>query len=240
MAQLIRGQADEEYYDDNMLRLYGSFTTGQRTQATNGGIQLGSLTKFQHSIIEDMVYGVYSNLQMRVDENGQPPAGFSYETFYVGINREPTEAMPDGLSPTERITMTVTSDVVAFSGPVQRSNYMMSGQAFSAGELAWQIYSQDNPSKFPWMNDEDGRRDLNKLKFGSRKVIRLSINLSPALKLDQELRENNLGKDFLAYDKLPADFLKKVAEEIENLKKSYENSEGGTYEGGGTEVGGQP
>jgi hypothetical protein len=224
LRQLLADPSDRAYFDENLLRFYGLLSTAQRNQAKAGGIPIASLTAAQKEAVNDLVYGPYSNVDLRTNEQGEIPPGYSYETFYEGVGREPTECLPHGIDPSGVVKIKETVDDVAFTLPTQRAQWVEQGRAMSPSELAWEMYASSNPDKFPWMRDSDQVHDLSKLKYGSRRNLEIELDLSVAIKIAQTMQTNHLNSDYAAYDTLPADFRKKVAEELENLKKSYENA----------------
>jgi len=219
---LLRAGFEPGYWD--MLAMYGSLSQSQRDDLDRGGrIPFASMTPAQLSHANRIVYGADPNIMIGPDTSEDDPGGFlgmMMQGFMMGDNdadyrQEPTEVAPTGLQGSGFLHARVKQDIV-FQPP---SNVSMLGMMGNAGaeELAMLSMFKDMSGTeagglFPEIKD---------LKLGTRKSIRLSLQLAPEAAIRGNLNDDNIpadGKTF-TLDTLPPEAKARLEKAKEALKK---------------------
>ncbi|MFZ4508152.1 MAG: hypothetical protein ACOYON_10715 [Fimbriimonas sp.] len=221
LAQLIQGTSELEFSDDRLtLQLYGSLSRQQRQVALGEGLAIRSLLPEQRTLINRLVFGMNSNLNVEYTD------GQMDQSYYNGLKRETTEALPEGIPLHAVLKMTDTSDEVLISGPKVTSQYTMPGRPMTPQDFAWQSFAQERPDLFPWMQDEYQQMDLSSLSGGLRRTIELSVKLTEKLSMSRNLTDTT-KKGKASLSTMSKDFQDKVAAAIKNYRESYKDRTGG-------------
>ncbi len=199
---------DNNYYEPNMLRLYGLLTPQQKQQMSTGGLPFGSLNEDELMYVNRMVYGLNANLQYRPPQ-GQGINSGDWDLFYNGIMREPTESLPTGIPSRGLLKMTTEQfgcgNRFNGAGPAGlRRNTSDDAQR----DMAWQKFCQDRPDLFPWAVN-NGLYNFNHFQYGQRLQLTFDFNFTDSISINQTLEEKNMSefKDITMND-LPDDFKK--------------------------------
>lgn len=219
---LLRAGFEPNLWD--MLALYGSLSQPQRDDLDRGGrIPFASMTPSQLSHANRIVYGADPSIMVGPDTSQDDPGGFMgmmMQGFTMGDNdsdyrQEPTEVAPTGLQSSGFLHATVKQDMV-FQAPSNVSIFGMMGNA-GAEELAMLSMFKDMSGSeaagfFPEIKD---------LRLGTRKAIRLSLQLAPEAAVRGNLNDDNIPADGKTYsmDTLPADAKARIEKAKESLKK---------------------
>ena len=225
-------KATNDYFDNNMLRLYGMVTSEQRAKMLSGGISFDSLTENELECVNRMVFGINSNLQYNPPpsqrENGNQ---IDWDLYYNGLLHEPTESLPDGIPPKGLLKLTTDNSYVVMASPSDSQPYGMRGE-MDPSSLAWQKYSQEHLDLFPWMNEEMQKVDFSRLQYGKRLQMTFTFQFTPVLSLTQSFDQHDKDAfQTVALDGLPDDFKKKYSDAYANLVQSYANAKPGQFGG---------
>jgi len=234
------GQADARFQGWNWdaLRLYGTFTPSQsRTFQAKQPLSLQALTPQQQAIVHKMVFdSQYVNLNMAPQvqmAGGNQQEDF--EAFYNGLGREPTEAMPNGIPFDGTLTVEFQRDSVVFLGNVDGNPQWMTNRAFTATELAWEVYQRERKDLFPWMSDSNqGPVKFDKLRLGDRLLVNMTFKFTKVLTMATSLQENTYGEgQEFSISNLPDSFKKAYETAYNQQVEQYKNMKPGQFGGGG-------
>lgn len=219
---MLRAGFEPGYWD--MLAIYGSLSQSQRDDLDRGGrIPFASMTPAQLSHANRVVYGADPNIMIGPDTSQDDPGGFMgmmMQGFMMGDNdtdfrQEPTEVAPTGLQGSGFLHATVKQDMV-FQPHSNMSMFGMMGNA-GAEELAMLAMFKDMSGSeaaglFPEIKD---------LRLGTRKSIRLSLQLAPEAAIRGNLNDDNVPADGKTYslDNLPPEAKARIEKAKESLKK---------------------
>lgn len=206
----------------DLLRLYGSFDTYGRQQLKSGGrIPFSSLSPAQAAIAAKLVYGASASIEVgKPKPKSDNPFTFALGTSFTGqsavdYRNEPTELLPSGLPPDGFLQAKVQEEPAAlmqFSGD--------SGVGISVGmnELAFfQVIGSSADAA-----DSGVAEMMAHMKLGDRRVIDLSLELTPQARVTGTLKDTNVSAKApeVAFHNLPADIQRRLKEKVEVLMKS--------------------
>lgn len=213
--------------DGRILRFYGSLTKAQRAAAKEGGLPLAGMTPDQMAIIQRLVFAPYSNLQ--IDYHRAQEAKIDINNFYNGLMREPTESLPNGIPPDGRFELTESKSEVAFTADWEAQGYVRPSEGMDASQIAWQQFAESRLDLFPHMKEPYQRVDLTRLRMGKRTTYNLAMKFTPMLSLMNQLEDREYTMtQAVSFNGLPAAFRQAVEKQIEDYRKTYANSRGGT------------
>ncbi len=127
--------------DRNLLRFYGSLDSNQRK--TTEHLPLSGLSDSQMEILEKIVYGNNSNLQITQEAQPQPDANGEFENFWNSLQREPTCSLGSGIPSNGYLKLTVSKDR-AISAHMHYGGWDQGVQTYDLRQLAWTISAPEN------------------------------------------------------------------------------------------------
>jgi hypothetical protein len=207
------------------LALYGSLPAAQRLDLERGTrIPFASMTPAQLVFANRMVYGADPQIQTGADTFGEGDLGgfmgMMMQGFMSGggdkdFREEPTEIAPNGLQSAGFLSAKVASDYV-FQPQGANPLLSMMGMA-GAEEVAMMTMFKDAAGS------EVGAfmPDLKEFKLGTRKTIRMSLQLAPEAAVRSTLNDDRLPADAPMYtlDNAPAEVKARLDKARESLKK---------------------
>jgi len=214
--------------DENMLRFYGHLDDDGKLAAIKGNLKLSQLTPGCQEDLGRMLSAQYVNLNYVQTTGNQDPE--SWNRFYNGIYKEPTEFMPEGFPSSAYLHMTVTNDTVARVPQRYVGQASYGAQTMTPQDMAWQIFATSRTDLFPWMATQGQSVPMNKLQYGSRAQLQFTFQFTPQIMMSQALESLDMGDGrYYTLDELPEAFRKQLNEQIELTKKSYANVQPGQF-----------
>jgi len=221
-----------------MLRFYGQLnSTARQTLAQGGRLSIGSLTPGLQASLRRMAFG--SNALLEV-ETGKPKGddelpGFMRMFGMMGgggdYRQEPTEAMPTGLPAQGYVELKLSTEPIAM--PVPPEGQTVSGMMGVLGptEMAMFKMFKDEPA---YAAMSSYLPSLDRMRVGDRSTYAFRFTLAPQVYMTQNLADNRVPQNgaIVAYANLPADFQKRIAAKLIEVKKSPLGSLGGLMGGG--------
>lgn len=206
------------------LSLYGSLTQGQRDDLDRGArIPFAGMTPAQLSHAARLVYGADPQIEVGADASEGEMGGLfgmMFRGFTTGGNdkdyrEEPTEVAPTGLQSAGFLAAKVTQDFVF---QPSGTNPMLTMMGLSGAEEI---------AMFSMFRETAGNEagaflpDMKELKVGTRKTIRLSLQLTPEAAVRTTLNDDRMPADGKTYtmDTLPAEVKARLEKAKEALKK---------------------
>lgn len=216
---LIVGKSDE-YFDENLLRLYGSMSPEQRLGAQKDGIPYSSLTPHQVHIVKKMLYSPSFRLRFEPQNPGAPDTLTKYELHDRGILREITEALPNGPAGESRLKLSSTDSEAVQCQPSGAEGY--SNEYFSSNEYAYRRLIHEKPELFPGMQGMVNGINLDRIRFGTQATLTLSCQFTPELSLRSSVQfYDPKAKEFTSYSDLPESFRTNVETRMAELRKMF-------------------
>ncbi len=207
----------------DMLRLYGSFGIEQKHTLVGGGrIRFQNLSPAQRALVSKMVFGPTAPI---VVDRGQKPDEIQipYLNAMMGGGTdyldEPTESMPNGLSPGGSLSL--STDTEPFAYPVTDDGTPVIASAAELGpeELGAFKMFRDDP-KYQMISSL--LPTFERVKVGSRTLMKFKFALAPSVSMMEQLNDCSLpkGAPVVSMDDLPADFQARINQDEEKVKKS--------------------
>jgi len=214
--------------DENVLRFYGHLDDEAKLAAIKGNLKLSQLPPGCKEDLGRILSAQYVNLNYVQPTGNQDPE--AWNRFYNGIYREPTEFMPDGLTASSYLHITVTNDTVARVPQRYVGQASYGAQTMTPQDMAWQIFASSRTDLFPWMATQGQSVPMNKLQYGSRAQLQFTFQFTPQIMMSQALESLDMGDGrYYTLDELPEAFRKQLNEQIELTKKSYANVQPGQF-----------
>lgn len=212
--------------DWQFLSLYGHLNEDQRRSLVTGGrLPLGSLTKGQLAIVNDMVFGADHRLAMEDSAPANETKGAEEdEANEDTVAREPTEALPGGL-PSEGYITASSSESLLFQTRMQNDDGQVTTNLENVDSVAWRTYARQRPELYSWAanlpRDETWR-------IGTTRDVNLTIRLSPRHFVRGTIRDNSIPADasWITPANAPASVKKKIDELVERYRKAGEGDDG--------------
>ncbi|GEM_PF-6748834 len=223
----LGGRMDLLYFGDwQLLSLYGHLSEDQRRNLVTGGrLPLGSLTKGQLAIVNDLVFGADHRLDMEDTAPANEARGAEEdEADDDTVAREPTEALPSGLPSGGYITAS-SSEALLFQTRMQNDDGQVIANLENVDSVAWRAYARQQPELYSWAanlpKDETWR-------IGTARDVSLTIRLSPRHFVRGAIRDNSIPADapWITPANAPASVKKKIDELIERYRKAGDGDDG--------------
>ena len=210
-----------------VLKLYGRLTPSQRSGLANGGkISFGAMDSFQKEAARRLLFD--SRPRLMTDESEavrqklekDNPMMFIASAFgdsgMFGSRdyaNEPTEVMPTGLPADGFLEATVKEEEMAVMVSDETAKARKLG-AFGADELAIIIFFMEEMNM-------PGMPSFKHFRPGDRKLVDLTIRVSPKAFLREKLIHNRMQKDAktVVLEGLPTGLRTKIQERIAMIKK---------------------
>ncbi len=201
--------------DFNMLKLYGSLDESQLTRLnSHKSIRLAELRPEQAALLSRYVYESSRGF-------GGAPMVRDKSYAQSSADKEPTEAIPGGLSNDTTLTMSSTDAKVYFVkiGFEAGGSYT---SPMSLDSLAWTIYTKSHPENSPGYNP-----NILGISPGTERTIQVVIGISPKNQPQCELKEHRPAPGGpWALDKLPDDVKKELDKAVARLTQMYQQQPG--------------
>lgn len=187
------------------IPLLGSLTPTQQRQARQGGLSFGALSPSQIEAIKRILYGPIINLTF--DPVLARKAGIMPEFIFDRVLWEPTEAIPNGITPSGKLTITdVRNDAVFLDPKLPGNEYHTAKEGHTAKQLA-QMKVQEAQ---PFMKDFP-KENRSRMRLGSKRILTMTLKFTPLVSVLLPIEEINFtSKDYVPYSSLPASFLRAV------------------------------
>lgn len=215
------------------MALYGRLSRDQRRQlATGERLPLSSLSKRQLDVVARMVYGAEGRIDFEEVEGAPPPAEPMDEIYYDTLDSEPTEVLPNGLPPNGFIQIAVTNQDTFLTRAVgedgREAIYPSDVMA-----LAWSQFAKERPDLFPWASSMPTGE---KFQLGATTVLDIKIRFTQRHSLQEQLRDTVVPENapWMSFEQLPQAVKQKIAEQVAQLRKSYEGVKAGDIVGDGS------
>jgi len=222
LASVVRSSALTEYFDMNMLRLYGLLTESQKSSMIKDGLSIGSLSSDEMECVKRLVYGPRIQLSYQLPR-GSNDSSLS-DLYFDGLLGEPTESLPNGLPPEGVIKLKRDhSNVVVNTEPPNARSYTPI-QALSPKALAMQKFGQIHQDLIPSVIEPFPIVDLSHLKYGPFIKLTFTFNFTETLSTVRTL-EDKSAKGFqpVTLNTLPDDFKQQFDRAYSRLEKTYAN-----------------
>jgi hypothetical protein len=205
-----------------MLRFYGSLSTGQRqTMQQRGRISLNTLSQFQSAIITDQIFNSFDGPMI---SQPNPEPGQRTRTFTFGggdsIPNERTIVLPNGLPRDGFLEINMdTSDAVQATSPE------ISGGAFLTAEsLAFERLRLERPELATFGQNTQ----YDKFRLATKRTVSFQFHLTPQVSFARELEDNTpSNRPYAPFEQLPSRFRDRVEQQLAQLRKSWGNGGGG-------------
>jgi hypothetical protein len=221
----------------NGLRVYGSLEPNQRQALQKGGkIMFGNMSQTQQKLFAELVYGVNGNLEITstAQEVAAPVAVGDDEAvqtmeYMPGIDQEPTELLPNGIPSNSEFTMDFSARDVMFAVYNKGDGgWNQDPEPSEPSTVAWAMYCKERPDLFPWATRQPS---IKEFANGRRTDITMHLKMTAKASVSFNVQDTDIpanGKR-MKYDDLPADFKKKVDEQVAQYRESYKNSKPGEF-----------
>lgn len=231
LEQLVLNSGSEpfEYTDPTMLKFYGSLNSNQKAQIkSNQKISISQLTQPQVDLLYKIVYGGYPNLQMQPELQ---TAENSWEEFYNSLQREPTEAMPNGFPADTVLTVTDNTNKIVMLNPVesQTDGMYYGGMGMDENSMAQYLLAKERPEIMPWYDKYPSVEDA-KFSYKQQRSIQFDFDFGKRARYSSSLSESTpliTGK--VGFKDLPQEFRDKVEKALVALRKQYEGVKPGDF-----------
>ena len=220
------------YGQDELLKLYGTLSDAEIVRAkSEAGLPIGALGERGREILRRFVYeGDEWQLQYNPTEEYRNRLGEKYNEeqnlVYGGYLREPTFAMPDGLSPKGTIHITADLSDKVKTGPITRRWGTSDGEVMDAEGLASEYFQKENPRRFPWMQDNE---DWNKKNWEALTLVNQE-SVTMEIRFDERMTANATLTSDVAIEggpytlkTLPERFQKTFREAYARMEEQYKN-----------------
>jgi hypothetical protein len=204
-----------------MLAFYGGLDAGQRAAALQGTLRIGDLSRAQFEALEEWTRAGLS-LQYK-SASGEPLSADDGIRFsYLGISQDPTESFPTGFPQDGLICLTIgESDYV--EGPLHSAG-VQTTTLITPWEVAWGMYALPRANSPPFI-----RRFLpstyTQWRAIQSTVFKLTFQFTRNIWASAQVACTNPVKGPpVTYDKLPAGFRRRVAQELARGKRGYLDS----------------
>ncbi len=200
--------------NEDLLRMYGGMSPGQRTAALGDGVTIGSLSDESRAELNRMIFGFGPSVTMDLVLSSGNPVDFAAMN---GLGREPTEMFANGFPEGSRLKMSEKTGFVA----VSPGDGAMPTRYFTADQLASVIARQSRTDLFP-----SAARDgsiLEHLSMGQSRELSFIIDFGPTIHLHPGalMDVSRSGADHTAYADLPAEFRAEVDRAVAVYKERY-------------------
>jgi hypothetical protein len=201
------------------LQFYASLTGGQKqTMAQSGRIPLANITNYQMGLVSEQVFNSFEgpNVINRQDQAGRPVA------FMLGMASAQTERtllLPSGIPRDGFLTLTLRTNEIV------QANSTSSGGArfFNAEGLAFERVRGERPE----LASFGPSVQYDQYRMASQRTIGMLFQFTPEVSLSRQLEDNSPGNNaFAPYDRLPAEFKKKVDAAFESLSRGWSGGGG--------------
>lgn len=192
-------------------RFYGAMSPSMRqAMRNNGKVSLSSLTPKQKQTLELMVYSSNPNLNY-----GQPmPTAVDSASgidLWDNINREPTEALPNGIPADGSVTFYLTDSQVLLSG---------GDGGWDASAVGQLKYQADHPEIFPGQSLGDR---FENVQLAKRMNIQMDFTFNEKVGMSRYVRDIFAQGKPAPYAQLPESFRKEVDKAYEQAKQMFRN-----------------
>jgi hypothetical protein len=217
----LPGTSTQEYMDWNMLRLYASFTEGQRKALARGSVEFRTLSPAQIDYVAAMVYGPSNGVYRNVSVD--PTDGLTdeeREALEDPPSVEPTEVLPNGLPPGGSLSgfdLLLMETVVQDAG--EKQPVLPLADSYTPDELAMYVFLRDDTPlarmPAPYMPA------FARFRVGERKLLPFQFSLSKDVSMKRELRDLSFKPDGAVVDlaSLPESFRRQYEEALAANRK---------------------
>ncbi|RYG27646.1 hypothetical protein EON81_29810, partial [bacterium] len=179
MIQMLSG--NRSYGTDEFLRLYGTLTPAQRKAAqAEGGLSFGRLSEASFAVLNKIAFEsdewqLQYNPTPALQETFKDGRDPNRELFWNGYLREPTFALPNGITQAGTITIVDETKDKVKTGPVTRRWGTQEGEIMTAEDMANNWYQRQNPRRFPWMQDDWSRHNYDQMTVVNQQAVSLEV-----------------------------------------------------------------
>ncbi len=172
----------DNYPDENTIRLYGSLTEDEKSAAKKGlTLTVASLTPENQKALTWFVYTGYSGFSVSPETWNKFKNG-NWRAIYA----EKTELTPNGLSPSDTLTITEKTDPVIYYAETQHGQFTFRTSG-SVEEAAQRIATAEV------MQDPVYGIEVDHFSVGSRRQITLKLAVQGLYEMEGTIDENRGG-----------------------------------------------
>lgn len=228
MVQLFSG--NRSWGVDEFLRLYGTLTPAQRKAAQGeDGLSFGRLSDASFAILNKIAYQsdewqLQYNPTQALRETFKDGRDPNQDFFWNGYLREPTFALPDGITRAGTIKITDETKDKVKTGSVTRRWGDQEGEIMTAEEMANNWYQTQNPRRFPWSQDEWSRRNYDQMTLVNQQAVSLEVRFDPRIVANGNMTSDvPLAGGPFTMKSLPKAFLDEFNAAIRKLDEQYKD-----------------
>lgn len=206
-----------------MYRFFGSLDVSVRSACRQGStIPLNALNFNQMRLVNAMAFGPNARLSVSKpgvpEKNDDDPFGFltSMIAGSSDFESEPTEVLPNGISPHGSITVEAIND--NFVKPAKSGGGSGFGYSLGADELAMVRMFKETPAYSAYTAQ---MKLPTEGTHGQRVTLRFRFNLAPGVSVRQSLNDDFIpdGAPTVKLDALPDAFAKRIDAKLAAMKK---------------------
>lgn len=234
----------DSYNNKSSLRIYGSLTPEQVTQAKKGGVSFTYLTESaKQEIFKAIFYSGRYESRVELDWSAQSDMTTTQqrdfqsmqELLYGGVYQESTFVLPKGLTNDFVLTIEDQSTSQLYCGRPEAQgdmDYYGGGRSMTASMLGDHLFKMTNPQRYRWEVQSYMKVDENNIRMASQRSLTIKLKISKLMHYNWSLTQT-LIKDPTVYTSktLPKDVLDEIKKGYTQAEKN--DKEYGQYYGSG-------